>query len=337
MGADGEDDDRTSDDRGGMESDCRTDRLPGESRRDAPATVRTTAADPRNPLGPVDMARAVQTRLAQINDTRNPGARVPVPAGHGEIALLAQTINATLTHLDHADDQATAVLDRLGRFAADASHELRTPVAALRVELEESRLHPELMDPSELLDRALKGVERLQTIISDLLLLARPDLVALPMPQHVDLTELILDEMSRHPRHQKIQLSVETDEGIMVNADHLQIRGMLAILLDNACRHAEGTVLVRIRLQGGVAELSVSEDGQGGAEADRQRNFEPFSRLDGTRCHSHDGSGLSLAIAREIAHGCQGSLWVDEAPEREARFVARIPVTRAVPAPALGL
>jgi signal transduction histidine kinase len=221
----------------------------------------------------------------------------------------------------------SAAAEQQCRFAADAAHELCTPVAALRVELEEARLHPEETDLSELLDRALGNVDRLQTIVTDLLTLARAQSAAPIDRQRVDLAELVHVEVSRHgDRYETSVLPVaEGDPGVVVDADRFQLRRVLAILLDNAYRHARSSIRVQVRLDGEAAELSVTDDGQGVAVADRERIFQPFARLDAARDRRHGGAGLGLSIAREIIRSHGGTLGVDGSAAGGARFVVRLP------------
>jgi signal transduction histidine kinase len=117
---------------------------------------------------------AIHTELAAIN-AGDLGGRVPEPSGSSEIAGLAHTINNTLQQPDDTEQQRQRPLDQQRRFASDASHELRTALTGLRTELEEAQLHPDDTDLRHLLDRALKDVDRLQAIITDLPLLAKID------------------------------------------------------------------------------------------------------------------------------------------------------------------
>ena len=226
----------------------------------------------------------------------------------------------------------SAAAEQQCRFAADAAHELCTPVAALRVELEEARLHPEETDLSGLLDRALGNVDRLQAIVTDLLTLARAQSAAPIDRQRIDLAELVHDEVSRHRERQETSvLSVaEGDAGVVVDADRFQLRRVLAILLDNAYRHARSSVRVQVRWDDEAAELSVTDDGRGVAVADRERIFQPFARLDAARDRRRGGAGLGLAIAREIVRSHGGTLDVDDSATGGARFVVRLPAAGPV-------
>jgi signal transduction histidine kinase len=267
--------------------------------------------------------QAIRTSLATIN-ADHLSARVPEPPDDDPIASLARTINDTLRRLDGARKHAEAVLDQQRRFTADASHELRTPITALRAELEEARLHPDQTDLDELLGRALSNVDRLQAITTDLLLLTR---IAAAVPaerENLDLAQLVQEQISQRADRHKVQLTLVAHTTVNITA--VQIGRVLAILLDNAQRHAESTVQVQVRRDGDTAALTVTDDGPGITEANRERIFHPFARLDAARCRDHGGTGLGLAIARDIAHDHHGTLHVHDSPTGGARFVLRLPI-----------
>jgi signal transduction histidine kinase len=272
----------------------------------------------------------IRASLATIN-AEELSAQVPEPPGDNPIASLARTINRTLRRLDGARRHVEKVLDQQRRFTADASHELRTPITALRAELEEARLHPDQTDLDELLGRALSNVDRLQAITTDLLLLTRiaaaePAEPAEPAErENLDLAQLVQEQISQRADRHNLQVALVAHTN--VNITGVQIGRVLAILLDNAQRHAESTVEVQVCRDGDTAALTVTDDGQGIAEANRERIFHPFARLDVARCRNHGGTGLGLAIARDIAHSHHGTLHVQRAPTGGARFVLRLPIT----------
>jgi signal transduction histidine kinase len=272
--------------------------------------------------------RAVNAGLAAINRLEL-SMRLAPRDGHDEFALLVRTINETLERLDQARREAQVAVQRQRRFAADASHELLTPLAGLRAELEEARLHPDQTDLGELLEHALGDVDRLQAIVADLLILARTQSGLPGHWEQVDLAELVCEELAKRSVSHKVQ--PPAGEGIMVTVDCTQIRRMLGILLDNADRHARNVVEVRVLRNGSAAELVVSDDGAGIAQADRERVFEPFTRLDECRSRDRGGTGLGLAIARQIALVHDGSLCVEESPLGGAQFVLHLPIAALSP------
>ena len=229
------------------------------------------------------------------------------------------------TKLEHATASLKQSLERQRCFTTDASHELRTPLAGLRAQLEEARLHPGETDLADLLEHALGDVDRLQAIITDLLLLSGIGAMPSCAVEHLDLAGLAQVETScragdRHPTR------LELMPGVLVEAVPTQICRVLHNLLDNAQRHAAHAVVLQVCHAGGkVAELSVTDDGPGVPEAERERIFQHFTRLDTARSRNHGGTGLGLAIARDIAHAHRGTLHVEDASPHGARFVLRLP------------
>jgi signal transduction histidine kinase len=270
-------------------------------------------------LKPVD---AIRADLAAVNGN-DLSTRVPEPPGKDEIARLARTVNGTLGRIEDAKRATDRALGQQRQFVADASHELRTPLAGLRAELEEAQLHPAETELPDLLDHTLADVDRLESIITDLLLLARVGTDGNAERTRVDLSELVRYEVTRRLDRLPVRLRVEP--GMIVDAVRPQIVRVLMNLVDNAQRHARHGVEVHLRRDDGYAELSVTDDGPGILASDRERIFERFTRLDTARSRNHGGTGLGLAIARDIAHAHGGTLVAAESPVGGARFVFRIP------------
>ncbi|RCG26517.1 sensor histidine kinase [Sphaerisporangium album] len=279
-------------------------------------------------LRPVE---SIRDELAKIN-LNDLSGRVPQPPGDDEIARLARTINATLSRLEGAKSKTDRALSRQRQFAADASHELRTPLAGLRANLEEAQLHPEETDLGELLRLALKDVDRLQAIISDLLLLERICADHAQRREQADLSAIVRSELTRQAHDLHIRMALASD--VPVEAVQGRLGRVVANLLDNAGRHARRNVSVEVRRNSTHAELVVDDDGDGIAPADRERVFERFTRLDAARSRDRGGTGLGLAIARDIvlAHG--GSIEAGDSPEGGARFLVRLPLAGHPPLPA---
>ena len=246
--------------------------------------------------------------------------RVPVPETGDEIAGLAQTMNGMLDRLERSAHQQR-------RLVADASHELRSPLARMRTELEVDLAHPEGADLVATHRSALDEVVGLQHLVDDLLDLARPEGVA-PAAEPVDLDDIVLQAALRVRPGTAVTLDTTRVGAAQVVGDPGRLDRLVANLLDNALRHAATTVSVSLREDGdGTAELVVADDGPGIATADRDRVFEPFTRIDEARTMGSGGAGLGLAIVRDIAVAHGGSVTIDERAEGGARFVVTLPTS----------
>jgi signal transduction histidine kinase len=259
----------------------------------------TTWLVTRRALRPVE---GIRGEMAAITASADLARRVPEPDTHDEIARLARTTNETLAALETA-------VERQRRFVADASHELRSPIASLRTQLEVGAAHPELLDVAG----AVEDTVRLQNLAADLLLLARLDAGEGPADARVDLAALAREETANRPR------VAVTAEAVEVAGSRGQLRRVLANLLDNAERHARSAVGVAVRREGEWAVVEVTDDGDGVPEADRERIFERFVRLDDARSRDEGGAGLGLAIARDVAVRHGGTLTVRRADGTTAR------------------
>ncbi|AXL91025.1 two-component sensor histidine kinase [Streptomyces sp. CB09001] len=265
----------------------------------------------RRALRPVE---GIRREMAAITASEDLARRVPVPGTHDEVARLATTTNETLAALE-------ASVERQRGFVADASHELRSPIASLRTQLEVAAAHPELLD----LDGAVADTVRLQRLAADLLLLARLDAGERPADARVDLAAL-----AREAAEGRTGVRVRGDEdAVSVAGSRGQLGRVLANLLDNAERHARSAVEVSVRWDGDAAVVAVADDGEGVPAADRERIFERFVRLDDARSRDDGGAGLGLAIARDVAVRHGGTLTVHDAPAGGALFELRLPGARA--------
>ncbi|MEU5714298.1 HAMP domain-containing sensor histidine kinase [Streptomyces sp. NPDC020403] len=266
----------------------------------------------RRALRPVE---GIRRELAAITASEDLGRRVPEPSSRDEIARLARTTNATLTVLE-------ASVDRQRRFVADASHELRSPIASLRTQLEVGAAHPELLD----VPGAVADTVRLQGLAADLLLLARLDAGERPGRAAVGLGALVREEVSQRTGDRiTVAVSVQDEAPLEVNGSHGQLARVVGNLLDNAERHAAGSVTVAVRAERGDVLVEVADDGAGVPEEERDRIFERFVRLDDARSRDDGGAGLGLAIARDVAARHGGTLTVGTAPQGGAAFVLRLP------------
>ncbi|MFD5038979.1 ATP-binding protein [Streptomyces sp. NPDC058377] len=266
----------------------------------------------RRALRPVE---GIRRELAAITASEDLGRRVPEPDSRDEIARLARTTNETLTVLE-------ASVDRQRRFVADASHELRSPIASLRTQLEVGAAHPELLD----LPGAVTDTVRLQVLAADLLLLARLDAGERPGRTAVDLGALVREEVSQRTADRIAPQVSVADSPLEVAGSRGQLARVVGNLLDNAERHAERSVAVTVRAERDEVLVEVTDDGPGVPETEQDRIFERFVRLDDARSRDDGGAGLGLAIARDVAARHGGTLTVGTAPSGGARFTLRLPL-----------
>ncbi|MEV7833983.1 ATP-binding protein [Streptomyces subrutilus] len=263
-------------------------------------------------LRPVE---AIRAEVAEITE-RDLGRRVPVPASRDEVARLSLTMNATLDRLEES-------MDRQRRFVADASHELRNPIAALRAHVEVAIAHPRLLDGPELLD----DVVRVQQLADDLLLLARLDAGQRPDRTLLDLADTVRGTVARRPSG-RVPVTVEACGPAVVRGNRGQLARVLDNLLDNAQRHARTGITVSVAAKPDGVVLEVRDDGAGVPEADRERIFTRFTRLDASRSRDAGGTGLGLAIAQDVAAAHGGTLSAGAGPG--GRFTLRLPADSAV-------
>jgi signal transduction histidine kinase len=250
--------------------------------------------------------------------------RVPVPRSGDEVGRLAHTMNAML---DRLEDAST----RQQRFVADASHELRSPVAAIRTELEVAQRTADPEDWPRVADRLLAEEARLEAVIADLLLLASLEEGATSEHVAVDLGELVAEEARRRvPDRAGVAIEVDAPDGTVVEGNRTQLRRAVGNVLDNAGRHARTTVRIAVHRRDDRIRVLVDDDGPGIAEADRERAFERFTRLDEHRARTRPGSGagLGLSLVRRIAERHGGTATIDTAPLGGTRLVLDLPAQR---------
>ncbi|MFD0902784.1 sensor histidine kinase [Actinomadura sediminis] len=264
----------------------------------------------RRALRPV---RVMSTELAQI--TGGDHGRVTVPEQDDEVSELAQSVNLTLYRLEQ-------VLTRQRAFVADVSHELRSPITGLCAQLEVALQAPEDEDWPAVARAALADADRLQGIVSDLLILARLGSGVEAERQRLDLGAFVREEAGRRPR--RVPVHIDAAEGVMVRGVPHQLARVLTNLLDNAERHARSWVRVTVEADGPDAVLEVLDDGEGIAHEDRERVFRRFTRLDEARRRDRGGTGLGLPISRDVAVAHGGTLVVADS-DAGGRLVMRIP------------
>lgn len=258
--------------------------------------------------------RVIRSELTEITTT-DLGRRVTVPKSHGEFRQLALTVNRTLDLLE-------GLVEQQRRFASDASHDLRSPLTAIRAQVEEGLLAPEETDWPATARAILASVDRLQAIVTDLLLVATLDAGGAGSRDLVDLAELVRAELERRPREPRVQTRLES--GVVVIGDLQRLTRVLTNLLDNAERHARSLIMVTVRREPDAAVLEVLDDGAGIPPEHREVVFQRFTRLDAARSRDAGGTGLGLAIARQIAEAHGGTLTIEDSLSG-ARFVLRLP------------
>ncbi len=261
----------------------------------------------------------IRSEVAEITAT-DLHRRVSEPGTEDEIDRLAETMNTMLSRLEDSIEQQR-------RFVSDASHELRTPLTRLRSEIEVALALPGRNDGDETLESLLAEVIDMQHVVDDLLYLARVDEGAPDARlEPVDLDDLVLEETARIGAQGLLELDISAVSGAHVLGDRGQLGRAVRNLLDNAERHAESRITVRLAEADGQAVLAISDDGPGIAPEDAGRIFERFSRLDGARARDSGGSGLGLAIARDIVERHHGSLEPVSFSTPGASFELRLPL-----------
>jgi heavy metal sensor kinase len=258
---------------------------------------------------------AVMTAAAREITATDIDQRLPEPDATDEIGDLARTLNAMLGRLADARD-------RLSTFVADAAHELRSPVSALRQHAEVGLEHPGSTDLADLAGVVLDESLRLQRLVDDLLLLARTDEgVTRATPVAVDLDDVVGAVVARLGLTPDVTIDLGGVSGGQVRGDPVALDRLVANLVDNAVRHATGQVRIGLaEADDGTVTLTVEDDGPGIPAADRERVFERFIRLDEARSRDVGGSGLGLAIVAAVAAAHDAAVAVTDRPEGGARF-----------------
>jgi signal transduction histidine kinase len=254
-------------------------------------------------LRPVEELRSGASRI----DGSSTDERLAVPPTGDEIAALATTLNEML------DRVATARRTQRA-FVADAAHELRSPLATMRTQLE---VATRLGEGGRLPADQMPEVARLSALVEDLLLLARADddRSAQRVSAPVELARLVEDVAGRYAAARvPVRWTVADGLGsVSVLASYDDLYRALTNLVDNAVRHASSGVDVAVEANGDRALVSVADDGNGIPEEDRDRVFDRFTRLDEARDRDSGGTGLGLAIARELLRRNGAHVYLEDA------------------------
>lgn len=245
--------------------------------------------------------------------------RLPVPASADEVRSLAVTMNEMLDRLEASADEHY-------QFVADASHELKSPVAAIRTMIDVARSNPGLVDFDTLLEDLLHEDLRLEMLVGDLLTLARYDERGLTVrAEEVDLEEIIRSEASMVMTSSTAPIDLSDVQPIRIEADPARLQQLMRNLLDNSVRHASTGVWVQSRVEGSEAVLTVSNDGEPIPPEERERIFERFVRLDDARGRHEGGTGLGLPVVRAIVRAHGGRVAAIEPRHGGATFEVRLP------------
>ncbi|NEC84824.1 HAMP domain-containing sensor histidine kinase [Streptomyces sp. SID12501] len=288
-------------------------------------------------LRPLSRVAATATRVSELPLSSGEVGlwpRAPEADPRSEVGRVGSAFNLMLGHVEDALTKRHASEERLRSFAADASHELRTPVASVRGHAELALLHPGPVPPKVV--RALERIEaeaaRMGEMVDDLLLLARLDagrpLERLP----VDLTRLVLDAVTdaqaAGPGHRwTLELS---EEPVTVTGDAHRLHQVLANLLANARLHTPVGSTVTISLESGdkaTVLMKVHDDGPGVAADIRPKVFERFTRADRRRTEGTGhgtGTGLGLSIVAAVAEAHGGGVTLESGPG-STTFTVRLP------------
>ncbi len=272
---------------------------------------------------------AALRRGAQMVTATGKARELPVPEARDEVRTLAITLNDMLARLDAAQRRQRSLV-------SDTAHELRSPIASIRAQLEVALDHPEQQDWNQTGRDILADTLRLSRLAEDLLVLARLDEhQARPgAGKPVDLAALVTEEAERSSGA-RVPVTAKTTGPCVVTGEVEGLRRMLRNLIDNALRYAKSGVEVTARREAGEAVLTVSDDGPGIPPADCERAFDRFVRLDDARSRDGTetgGAGLGLAIVLAIARTHGGSARLEGAAPG-LRAVVRFPAAPDQPTP----
>jgi signal transduction histidine kinase len=268
-------------------------------------------------LRPVERLRQGASDISGISGTGQLD-RLPLSDANDEIYRLAVTLNGMLGRIEAASMQQRS-------FVSDAAHELRSPIAAARTQLEVALAHPDAVDAHDAARDALDELERLRRLVDDLLVLARLDEAGRGInAQPVDLVDVV-QVVAERMGDARVPIAIPDGGAIAVRGDEQALTRVVRNLLDNAVRHARSSVTVHVSRYAHTAELTVADNGPGVPVEDRRRIFERFARLDNARGRDEGGTGLGLAIVREIVGAHSGTVRVEDALPG-ARFVIHLPL-----------
>jgi two-component system, OmpR family, sensor kinase len=255
------------------------------------------------------------------------GRRLPIPAGHDEIARLGNTLNAMLGRLE-------AAFDRERRFVDDASHELRTPLAILKAELDLAQSRPRTnLELAAAVRSASEEADRLTSLAETLLVYSRSEGGRMPLRRRpTDLDQLLHDACSSlAARAAAAGVTVRVDPHMVTAVvDPVRIRQAVENLVSNALAHTlrGGRVRASATLEGGTMCLTVQDTGPGFDAGVLPRAFEPFTAGPASHAGTGQGAGLGLAIVQAIAQAHGGHATAENPPGGGARVTLCLPAAR---------
>jgi len=276
----------------------------------------------RRALAPISSLAKSARRKAATDDQGG----LPTPRTGDELEDLGRAFNALL-------DRRREALERQQRFAGDASHQLRTPLAGLLSLVEVTRRRPRSAPEYErALDQVHREGRRLNQIIESLLFLVRAEAEAAPLEREpIDLAVWapgILGRWSRHPRADDLRYD-GADQGVWTTAHPPLLAQALENLVDNALKYSEpGTpVIVSVESESAASTVTVADRGRGMSAEEISSIFEPFYRSPQARLRGGSGAGLGLSVAERIVRASGGSIQVESVPDLGSRFTIRLPKT----------
>ncbi len=265
-------------------------------------------------LRPVEHMRAEVESIRATDLAR----RIGTNGQPRELHALGTTMNSMLERLETSQD-------RQRRFASDAAHELRSPLASMAAQLDVDAAHPESADLQLTAQRVRNETRRLQGIVSDLLLMARSAASDQRTHELLDLHDVLGAAVAGSARPDWIELSLPSDLAVQVRGQAAHLERLFTNVLNNAFRHSNRGVEISVVSSTGRVQVMIDDDGLGIRDRDRDRVFERFVRLDEARDRDGGGSGMGLALVREIATQHGGTVHIETAPLGGARFVVGLP------------
>lgn len=278
---------------------------------------RASSVVARRAITPLEQIASYSTRVTETGDTSR---RLEVGRRGREIDDVVASFNTMVSQLGRSRDRTAAALRSQRQFVADASHELRTPLTTIRTNAAFLRDHPDAAgaDRAEALSDIISESERMSLLTGELLDLARADADVLSLHLEDFDVDAVAERIARQAT--TLERSVRAGGSARLRADRELVTRLLWILVDNALVHGSGMVTIECDSTDAAAVITVSDEGAGIPASERLAVFERFHRVDGT---TRRGSGLGLALAKEIVEAHGGTISIDDSDG--AVVLVRIP------------